>query len=451
MAAIKTLMLRKKLDDKKKLLDALREKDNEFETREAELEQAIAEANTEEEKAVVEETVTKYTEEHEQHETDKKALETEIAGIEAELEEEERKAHASAKPTNDRKDDVIMETRKFFNMPTQERDAFFAREDVKEFLQRTRDLGAQKRDITGKELLVPDVVLGLIREEVTNYSKLYKHVYVRRVSGNARQTIMGAIPEGVWTEMCAKLNELSLSFSAVEVDGYKVGGFISVCNAILEDSDIALATEIINALAQAIGYALDKAIIYGKGTKMPMGIVTRLAQTEDPGSTTAGAREWADLSTSNILTLTGKTDAALFKAIVGASGAAKNGTGAKFWVMNEATYSTLVQNAVSINAAGAIVTGMNNQMPITGGAIEILPFIPDGDVIGGYGQRYLLAERAGTSLARSEHVRFIEDETVFKGTARYDGVPVIPEAFVAFNINGVAPTTSVEFAEDRAN
>ena len=94
---------------------------------------------------------------------------------------------------------------------------------------------------------------------------------------------------------------------------------------------------------------------------------------------------------------------------------------------------------------------MNNQMPITGGAIEILPFIPDGDVIGGYGQRYLLAERAGTSLARSEHVRFIEDETVFKGTARYDGVPVIPEAFVAFNINGVAPTTSVEFAEDRAN
>lgn len=449
--AIKTLMLRKKLDDKKKLLAALSEKDSEFETRESELEQSIAEAETEEEKATVEEAVTKFDKEHEQHENDKKDLENEIAGLEKELEEEERKHPAVVNNKNTRKDDVKMETRKFFNMPSQERDAFFAREDVKDFLQRTRSLGAQERDITGKELLVPDVVLGLIREEVTNYSKLYKHVYVRRVSGTARQTIMGKIPEGVWTEMCAKLNELTLNFSAVEVDGYKVGGFISVCNAILEDSDIALATEIINALAQAIGYALDKAIIYGKGTKMPMGIVTRLAQTENPGSQTAGAREWADLTATNILTLTGKTDAALFKAIVGASGAAKNGTGAKFWAMNEATYSALVQNAVSINAAGAIVTGMNNQMPIAGGTIEILPFIPDGDVVGGYGQRYLLAERAGTSLARSEHVRFIEDETVFKGTARYDGVPVIPEAFVAFNINGVAPTTTVEFASDLAN
>ena len=450
--AIKALMLRKKLDDKKKLLDALREKDNEFKTREAELEQSVAEAETEEEKTAVEEAVENYTQEHEQHETDKKALESEIAGLEKELEEEERKAKPSVEPNKTtRKDDVKMETRKFFNMPSQERDAFFAREDVKDFLQRTRDLGKQKRDITGAELLIPDVVLGMIREEITNYSKLYKHVMVRRVSGTARLNIMGKIPEAVWTEMCAKLNELSLHFTSVEVDGYKVGGYIAVCNAVLEDSDIALATEIINALAQAIGYALDKAILFGTGTKMPMGIVTRLATAEAPAAYPATSRAWSDLTASNILTLTGKTDAALFKALVGASGAAKNGTGAKFWAMNEATYSTLVQNAVSINAAGAIVTGMNNQMPIVGGAIEILPFMADGDIVGGYGQRYLLAERAGTAMARSEHVRFLEDQTVFKATARYDGIPVIAEAFVAMNINGVAPTTSVEFAADRAN
>lgn len=449
--AIKTLMLRKKLDDKKKLLSALREKDNEFLTREAELEQSITEAETEEEKATVEEAVAKFDEEHEQHENDKKALENEIAGLEKELEEEERKAPAVVTNKNTRKDDVKMETRKFFNMPSQERDAFFAREDVKDFLQRTRDMGNQKREISGSELLIPDVVLGLIREEITNYSKLYKHVMVRRVSGTSRLNIMGKIPEGVWTEMCAKLNELSLSFTSVEVDGYKVGGYIAVCNAVLEDSDIALATEIINALSQAIGYALDKAILFGTGTKMPMGIATRLATAEAPAGYPATSRTWSDLTSSNILTLSSKTDAALFKAIVGASGAAKNGTGAKFWAMNEATYSALVQNAVSINAAGAIVTGMNNQMPIVGGTIEILPFMADGDIIGGYGQRYLLAERAGTAMARSEHVRFLEDQTVFKATARYDGVPVIAESFIAMNINGVAPTTSVEFAADLAN
>lgn len=343
-----------------------------------------------------------------------------------------------------------METRKFFNMPTQERDAFFAREDVKDFLQRTRDLGAQKREITGAELLIPDVVLGLIREEITNYSKLYKHVMVRRVSGTSRLNIMGKIPEGVWTEMCAKLNELSLSFTSVEVDGYKVGGYIAVCNAVLEDSDIALATEIINALSQAIGFALDKAILYGTGTKMPMGIVTRLAAAEAPSSYPATSRAWSDLTETNIKPLSGD-GVELFKNLVNAESAAKNGTGAKFWAMSESTYSKLTVNAISLNAAGAIVTAMNNQMPIVGGAIEILPFIPDGDIIGGYGQRYLLAERAGTAMARSEHVRFLEDQTVFKATARYDGTPVIAEAFVAMNINGVAPTTSVDFALDEAN
>ena len=444
--AIKALMLRKKLDDKKKLLEALRAKDGEFATREAELEASVSEAATEEERNAVEEAVTKFTGEQEQHEADKNALETEIAGLEKELEEEERKsASLDVKKNENRKDDVKMETRKFFNMTAQERDAFFANDTVKEFLQRARDLGKQNRAVTGAELLIPDVVLGLIREEIPNYSKLYKHVMVRRVPGTARVNIMGKIPEGVWTEMCAKLNELSLSFTAVEVDGFKVGGFIAICNAILEDSDISLATEIINALSQAIGLALDKAILYGTGTKMPLGIVTRLAQSEAP-SNPASTREWANLTASNVLSISGKNDAALFKAIVEAVGAAKHGQGDKFWAMNETTYSKLVVNAVSINASGAIVTGMNNTLPIVGGAIEILSFVPDGDIVGGYGERYLLAERAGVSVAQSEHVRFVDDQTVFKATARYDGTPVIAEAFVAMNINGTAPATSVEFA-----
>ena len=55
------------------------------------------------------------------------------------------------------------------------------------------------------------------------------------------------------------------------------------------------------------------------------------------------------------------------------------------------------------------------------------------------------------SLATSEHVRFVEDQTVFKGTARYDGKPAIAEAFVVFAINGATATTSMAFAQDKAN
>jgi hypothetical protein len=40
---------------------------------------------------------------------------------------------------------------------------------------------------------------------------------------------------------------------------------------------------------------------------------------------------------------------------------------------------------------------------------------------------------------------------VFKGTARYDGLTVIAEGFVAISINGTTPVTTATFAPDTAN
>ena len=438
---------RKKLEEKRTELEELRRQAEDFQRREAELEKDIDEARSDEEKQAVEEAVEQYDRDKDANEKAATALEGEIKEIETEVEALERKKPA---PTGgqERKGEVQMETRAFFGMTMERRDAFLAREDVKDFLVRVRELAGQKRAINGSELLIPEVMLGLIREQVQGYSKLYKYVNVRPVPGKARQNIMGTIPEGIWTEMCASLNELSLTFNNVEVDGYKVGGFIAVCNATLEDSDIALASEIITALGQAIGYALDKAVLYGKGVKMPLGVMTRLAQTAKPSDYSATARPWADLHTSNLVTISGKSGVDLFKALVLASGKAKGkfSRGAKFWAMSETTKTMLQAEAVTFNAAGAVVSAQNGTMPIVGGDIVELDFIPDGDVVGGYGDLYLLAERAGAAIGQSEHARFVEDQTIFKGTARYDGLPAIPEGFVGLNISGKAPTTSVDFA-----
>ena len=332
------------------------------------------------------------------------------------------------------------------------------REDVQAFLSETRAAIKEKRAVTNVGLLVPEVLLGLIRENIEGYSKLYKHVNVRAIGGNGRQVIMGTVPEAIWTDCCANLNELALGFNDVEVDCYKVGGYFAICNATLEDADIALAAELVSAIGQAIGLALDKAILYGRnasGTqKMPQGIVSRLVQTEAPTGYPATARTWADLHTSNIITVaSGTTGAALIAAIVTASGAAKNkySRGAKVWVMNETTYTALMAATVSVNANGQIVSGIANTMPVIGGAIEVLSFVPDNVIIGGYFDCYLLAERAGKQFATSEHVRFLADQTVFKGTARYDGAPVIAEAFVAIGINGATPSATMTFATDTAN
>lgn len=454
--ALKALMLRKKIDDKKKELEALRASNN-FEQREAELAKAIEEAETDEEKAAVEEEVAKFETEKADYTAKEGALDEEVRNLEKELNDEENKQEtpAPAEPTpapeNERKAVKTMETRKFFGMNIQERDAFISREDVKEFLQRVREMKGQTRAVNGADLLIPEVVVGLIRENILRYSKLIKHVNLKSVKGEARQLVAGTIPEAVWTEACATLNELSLNFYDEEVDGYKVGGYIAVCNATLEDSDIALAEEIISALGQAIGIALDKAILYGTDVKMPLGIMTRLVQTAKPSGYRPTRREWVDLHTSNIISIANSvTGVNLFKQIVLASGAAKGkySRGQKVWVMNETTYTKIMAESMSVNAAGAIVAGVNGQMPVIGGVIEVLEFIPDNVIIGGYFDLYLLSERAGTRISQSEHVQFIEDNTVFKGTARYDGTPVIDEAFVAIGIAGTTPDADMDFAGD---
>ena len=459
--ALKVLLLRSKLEKIKSEVTELRKKDEIFQTREAELEAAIGEITdetSEEDRTELENQVNVFQEEKEKHNEAKSNLEREIERLEGEIAEEEKRSKQAVNPQKTRESEGRKETMntrtKFFGMNAQERDAFFAREDIKDFMQRMRELGTQKRAVSGGELLIPTAMLDLVKENVLKYSKLLKHVNLKPISGKARQSVMGAIPEAIWTEMCAALNELELLFGVVEVDGYKVGGFIPICNSVLEDNDINLASEIISALGQAIGVALDKAIIYGKGTKMPMGILTRLAQTEKPANYPTNAREWKDLSSTNILAITGKSDVALFKEIVKASGAAKGeySKGVKFWAMNEATKTALLANALSINAVGAITAGIEGTMPVIGGAIETLNFIPDDVIVGGYGDLYLLVERAGTSIAQSEHVRFIQDQTVFKGTARYDGLPVIAEGFVAIGINGNKPTAdSISFSPDEAN
>ena len=461
--ALKALMLRKKIDGAKKSLEAVVAKDNELKTREAELEKAIAETETDEERSAVEEEIAKFEADKAENDAAKAQIEETIAGLETELADEEAAqetpapaAEPVAEPVTEERSVINTMTKRFFNLSAVERDAMFAREDVKSYLSEVRSCIREKRALQNVGLTIPEVFLGLIRENIENYSKLYKHVTVRRLAGDGRVVVMGTIPEAIWTDCCANLNELDLKFNDEEFACWKVGGYYAVCNANLEDSDVDLAAEILTALGQAIGLALDKAILYGTGTRMPLGIVTRLVQTEKPVSYSTTARDWVDLHTSNIkpINSSGMTAAQLFSAIVTDFGAAKGkySRGEKVWVMNESTYTELTAAAVSLNAAGAIVSGIGATMPVVGGIIEVLDFIPDHVIIAGYFDLYTLAERAGAKFATSEHVRFLSDQTVMKGTARYDGKPVIAEGFVVMSLlNTAISAGAVSFAEDTAN
>ena len=464
--AIKALRLRLQIKEARAALEAAQAAAKAREERENALAEAIEQAETAEDRAAVEAEFQAL----ESDDTQGENLETlaqRLAALEEELRQEEALQNAAPVPINNTPaepeersknmpETVRAATRRnlFAAMPIEQRQAIFADEKVKEFLTDTRAAMNARRAINNVGLTIPEVLLGVLRENILRYSKLYDHVNVRNVRGEARQIITGAVQEAVWTECCAYLNEMTMAFYGVDVDCYKVGSYIAVCNANLEDSDIDLASEILIAMAQGIGLALDKAILYGTGTKMPLGIVTRLAQTTQPADYPQTARPWVDLHTSNIKTIANNvTGVALFAAIAlnAAASKGKYSRGERVWIMNETTYSTLSANAMSVASDGRIVVGIGDRMPGIGGIIEVLDFIPDNVIIGGFMDLYLLAERAGNRFATSEHVRFLQDQTVFKATARYDGVPEIAEGFVAIGINGVTPTAEMTFAPDEAN
>lgn len=467
--ALKALMLRKKIDLKKKEREGIRAQLKDLEKREAELVVSVEEVTNEEEQAAVQESVDALIEEKEKLEASASELDKIINDLEAELDETEAQQDttppAEAAPAGDErsKKPMNISTRsKFFaRMNTQERAAFVGQEPVQKFLGEVRTAIKEKRAITNVGLLVPQVMLPLLRENIEDYSKLYRHVTVRPIGGEGRLPIMGSIPEAIWTECCAAINEMDLAFSDMTVDCYKVGGYYEVCNANLEDSDLDLAAEIMTALGQGIGKALDKAILFGRNSAdkqaMPLGIVTRILQESQPAGYPATARPWQDLHTSNVFTLAATlTGAALISSIVFASGAIKGkySRGEKVWVMNEKTYTALMASTVAVDANGRIVTGVADRMPVVGGIIEVIEDVPDNMIVAGYMDLYLLAERAGRSFASSEHVKFLQDKTVFKGTARYDGGPVIAEAFAVIMLNNGSASTalaSVGFAEDKAN
>ena len=456
---LRALMLRKKINDSKKELDALRAKESDFETRASEIqmrtdeaEKAIDEAETDEEKKAVEEAVTAIEAdtaalEAEKAENDQKIadLDNEVREMEKELEEVEEQQRASQKaatpetPTTttpegaiitERKLNKMFKTRSLNRMSIAERAELVAREDVKQTLAEIRTFIKEKRTVSGANLTIGETILGLVRENIIDYSKLLNRVNTATTNKDGRIIVQGIVSEAIWTECCAALNELDLEFGEVELDCYKVAGYLLLCNAAIEDSDIDLLDAVVIGLSQSIGKALDKAIIYGTGVKMPTGAVTAIA----------------DIATQ-LVTISGSDhDKKFFQDIIKAAAKAdsKYSRGEKLWIMNDQTYATVMTEAVGVDGSGAYVSMVNGRMPAIGGEIIVINDVPNNNIVMGYFDLYALLEKKGITIDTSEHVKFLDDQTVVRGRGRYDGKPVIKKAFVAIGI-GAAPTTEVEF------
>ena len=175
---LKALVLRSKIDSAKKALEALRAKDEEFNKREEEITQAIEEAaqmeegeeKTEAQKAV-EEEAEKFDSEKAAHEEEKQKLEDSITEMENDLaateDSQNTEPQATPEERTNKGEKTIMKRNRFFRN-VENLDAMFQRDDVKAYLAEVRSCIKNKRELTNVGLTIPEVFIGIIKENVEN-------------------------------------------------------------------------------------------------------------------------------------------------------------------------------------------------------------------------------------------------------------------------------------------
>lgn len=470
---LKNLVLAKQIKDQRGELEALQARDAEFSAREESLIADIDAAQTKEEREAVEAAAADFDRELAEHEQVKAALSASIGALETELAALEKPlpaaAPAAAEINNERMNTAMqnltairtlpISARAFDSLPQAHQQSIMADPETVSFLANVRALRNVNTSVTGADLAIPVNILPIISENRFRYSKLLNRVLLRTVRGDAHQPVGGLTPEGIWEECCDAINELDFAYSMVEVSCRKVGGFVLICNSLLAETDIDLLADLVEMISEALGKAKDKAILYGKGPayKMPSGIVPRLAETSKPAGYPADAPEWVDLHSTHIIKINGPSldGAAFWSALqLGASNTfTLYARGEVSWCMNSKTRDYLKSKAIATSVTGEWVALIGGVLPVVSGQIDVLEFIPYGDIIGGYFLLYLLAQHETSMLAieRTGYTLRVKDATLVLGRERADGIPIIPEGFVAMNVLNQDVTTEMNFPANKAN
>lgn len=213
--ALKSLMLRKRIEDKKKELDALRES-SDFETREAEIEKSIEEAETDEEKDTVDEEIDKL-------EAEKKEIEEKIDGLEKELEELEKElADLEAAQEDTRKDGKIEMSEKFGRGSMEYRTAFRdyiqtgkIDKDILEFDKRNDAVSG----LSDLGVLIPETV---VQEIIKGVDKVHGQLYDRVRKTNLKGGVKYPIGS-----FAATFNRITESTKSNRQDPGGITGYVS--------------------------------------------------------------------------------------------------------------------------------------------------------------------------------------------------------------------------------
>lgn len=255
--ALKVLMLKRKLDEKRSQLQAAEAKAQELETREAELEADIEAAETDEEKEAVEEAVAEFETEKGANEDERTALEKEVAGLEAELAEEERKQKEAAEK---REEEVPkMEERDLIKA---QRDAFAA------VVRGNREVRSDYNMAKGNNGdIIPKTIADEIVTKIANISPIFERAHRYPVKGTLAIPFYPASSSHVINAAYASdftdLEASSGDFDSVDLTGFLAGALAKIGRTLINNTDVDVIPFVEDQMAEAFRAFIDQEAING--------------------------------------------------------------------------------------------------------------------------------------------------------------------------------------------
>ena len=217
-----------------------------------------------------------------------------------------------------------------------------------------------------------------------------------------------------WAAEAAAKTPSHPTFRRMEMALNKIIGLVYATDELLQDAT-ALEAYIMNILPEELRFGVEDAIVRGVGGGMPQGFLTSPCLVTQPAEVGQAA------------------DTVVSENVIGMWSRRWVGARDYVWLVNQDVTPQLHQMNLGVGAGGALTF-------LPPGGLSGLPYatlysrpvleVEYADTVGDVGDiclvalsEYQMIEKGGMQSASSIHVRFLNDETVFRFVYRVDGQP----------------------------
>ena len=237
---------------------------------------------------------------------------------------------------------------------------------------------------------------------------------------------------GYWTDEAAAMTASAPKFKRISMELEKLTALYYATDELLQDAP-ALAARVESSVSQELAFKLDDAIIEGDGSGKPLGLLNANCLVSVAIETGQAA---STIVADNIINMYSRIWAPSRSRAV--------------WIANADVIPQLYTMSIAVGTGGVPVWLPGNSM--TGRPNDSLIgrpiiYIEQCETIGTAGDIYLadmsqygLIEKGGVQSAMSIHVRFLNNETVFRFVMRVNGQPYWESALTPFK--GTSNTVS---------